>query len=98
CWRRTRASSRPPSSRLASGTAQATGQWIEVDLGHGQRIREVVLDAAPSSYGWPNDVAPSGDYPRGYRLSVSTDGQHWSIVRDGNGAGGLTTLNVPHHP
>jgi glucosylceramidase len=56
------------------------------------------FDAGPSSYGWPNDVAPSADYPRGYRLSVSTDGTHWTVVRDSAGTGQLTTLKVPHDP
>ncbi len=86
------------STPWTSGTAQAPGQWVQVDLGHAQRIRQVVLDAGPSSYGWPNDVAPSADYPRGYRLSVSTDGTHWTVVRDGAGSGQLTTLKVPHNP
>jgi glucosylceramidase len=86
------------STPWTSGTAQAPGQWVQVDLGREQRIRQVVLDAGPSSYGWPNDVAPSGDYPRGYRLSVSTDGTHWTVVRDGAGTGQLTTLKVPHNP
>ena len=86
------------STPWTSGTAQAIGQWVQVDLGQPRRIRQVVLDAGPSAYGWPNDVAPSMDYPRGYRLSVSTDGTHWTVVRHGTGTGQLTTLTVPHHP
>ena len=86
------------STRWTSGTSQATGQWVQVDLGHARRVRQVVLDAGPSSYGWPNDVAPSMDYPRGYRLSVSTDGTHWTVVRDGAGTGQLTTLKLPRNP
>ena len=81
-----------------SGTAQAPGQWVQVDLGHPQRVRQVVLDAGPSTYGWPNEVQPSTDYPRGYRLAVSTDGSHWTDVRDGVGTGQLTTLKTPHNP
>jgi glucosylceramidase len=84
------------STPWTSGTAQARGQWVQVDLGRADRIREVVLDAGPATYGWPNEVAPSGDYPRGYRVSVSTDGTHWAVVRDGVGTGQLTTLKVPH--
>jgi glucosylceramidase len=86
------------STPWASGTAQAPGQYVQVDLGHAQRIRRVVLDAGPSAYGWPNDVTPSADYPRAYRLSVSADGTHWTVVRDGSGGGQLTTLKVPHDP
>jgi glucosylceramidase len=81
-----------------SGTAQAPGQWVQVDLGHPQRVRRVVLDAGPATYGYPNDVQPSTDYPRGYRLSVSSDGSHWTDVRNGVGTGQLTTLKTPHNP
>ncbi|MBO0844628.1 MAG: discoidin domain-containing protein [Nocardioides sp.] len=86
------------STPWTSGTAQAPGQWVQVDLGHLQRVRQVVLDAGPAAYGYPNDVLPSTDYPRGYRLSVSSDGSHWTVVRDGVGTGQLTTLKVPHNP
>jgi glucosylceramidase len=81
-----------------SGTAQARGQWVQVDLGYPQRVRQVVLDAGPATYGYPNDVQPSTDYPRAYRLSVSSDGSHWTDVRDGVGTGQLTTLKTPHNP
>ncbi len=39
------------STPWTSGTAQAPGQWLQVDLGHLQRVRRVVLDAGPATYG-----------------------------------------------
>ena len=86
------------STAWTSGTAQAPGQWLQVDLGHAQRIRQVVLDAGPSTYGWPNQVTPSADYPRGVRVEVSTDGRTWTGARDVTGTGQLTVLTTPHNP
>ena len=37
-------------------------------------------------------------YPRAYRLQVSADGTHWTVVRDGAGTGQLTVLKTPHNP
>src|SRR6478735_2761696 len=86
------------STAWTSGTAQAPGQWLQVDLGHAQRIRKVVLDAGPSTYGWPNPVTPSADYPRGVRVEVSTDSQRWTGAREITGTGQLTVLTTPHNP
>ena len=86
------------STAWTSGTAQAPGQWLQVDLSHAQRIRQVVLDAGPSTYGWPNQVTPSADYPRGVRVEVSTDGRTWTGARDVTGTGQLTVLTTPHNP
>lgn len=84
------------STAWTSGTAQAPGQWLQVDLGHAQRVRRVVLDAGPSTYGWPNDVTPSADYPRGVRVEVSADGRTWTGARNVTGTGQLTVLTTPH--
>lgn len=86
------------STAWTSGTAQAPGQWLRVDLGRAQRIRQVVLDAGPLTYGWPNQVTPSADYPRGVRVEVSTDGRTWTGARDVTGTGQLTVLTTPHNP
>jgi hypothetical protein len=41
----------------------------------------------------------TGDYPRGYALYVSRDGQTWGDpVATGTGSGQLTTIQVPHRP
>jgi glucosylceramidase len=86
------------STAWTSGTAQAPGQWLQLDLGRAQRIRQVVLDAGPLTYGWPNEVLPSADYPRGVRVQVSTDGRIWTGTRDVVGRGQLTVLTAPHNP
>lgn len=53
-------------TRWTSGKQQAAGQWFQVDLGSVQPVKQIDLDAN------------SGDYPRGYQVQVSQDGQTWS--------------------
>jgi endo-1,3(4)-beta-glucanase len=53
-------------TRWTSGKPQAAGQWFQVDLGSVQTFKQIDLDAN------------SGDYPRGYQVQVSQDGQTWS--------------------
>jgi glucosylceramidase len=74
------------STRWASGTAQAPGQFVQVDLGAHKAMSRVVLDAGTSS----------GDYPRGYALHLSDDGVNWGDpVVSGSGSGQLTVIDLP---
>ena len=73
------------STRYSSGSSQAPGQYLQVDLGRAQRLRQVVFDTGAST----------GDYARGYAVTVSRDGVHWTTaVADGVGAGQLTTVDL----
>jgi glucosylceramidase len=72
------------STRYSTGTGQAPGQYLQVDFGRLQRVREVVLDTGVSL----------GDYPRGYAVTVSRDGVHWSAAGSGAGAGQFTRLDL----
>ncbi len=47
---------------------QAPGMWLQIDLGTVQRVRQLVLEG------------PKGEEARGYRISLSADGQSWSEV------------------
>jgi glucosylceramidase len=74
-------------TRWTTGTGQAPGQSLQVDLGGVRRLGSVVLDSG----------AGTGDYPRGYTAATSTDGTHWTTVAadaagTGTGTGQLTTL------
>jgi glucosylceramidase len=70
-------------TRWTTGTGQAPGQSLQVDLGGVRRLGSVVLDSG----------AGTGDYPRGYTAATSTDGTHWTTVAaDAAGTGQLTTL------
>jgi glucosylceramidase len=72
------------STRWSTGTAQAPGQFVQVDLGRPRLVRRVVVDTGASV----------GDFPRGYALSTSLDGRHWTTVATGAGTGQLSTMDV----
>lgn len=65
-----------PATRWSSGRAQRPGDALEVDLGAPVAARWVVLDAG------------GGDWPRGYEVLTSADGEAWDVaVPDRAGAG-----------
>jgi glucosylceramidase len=71
------------STRWSTGTGQRSGQHLQIDLGRRTTVSRLVLDTGASA----------GDYPRGYRVSVSDDGRRWSRpVATGAGSGQLTTI------
>jgi glucosylceramidase len=76
------------ATRWSTGAAQQPGQTLQVDLGRTRTIRRVVLDTG----------ADRGDFPRGYTLATSTDGEHWSDGASGAGSGQLTAIDVPASP
>lgn len=63
------------NTRWTSGTAQAGGEWFQVDLGYGQDVSKVIFDAGPAS---------SGDYPRSYEVLGSSDGANWTKYASAN--------------
>jgi hypothetical protein len=54
-----------PSTRWATGRPQQGNEYLQVDFGGLVKFNQVVLD---------NRSGTAGDYPRGYRISVSNDG------------------------
>jgi glucosylceramidase len=73
------------TTRWTTSAAQQPGQWLQIDLGRSQSVRRVVLDTG----------ANTADFPRGYALSTSADGEHWSEAATGAGHGQLTTIDIP---
>ncbi len=55
-------------TRWTTGAVQQPGQWFQLDFGAPLAVRELQLSARGSD----------GDYPRGYAVRSSTDGEHWS--------------------
>jgi mono/diheme cytochrome c family protein len=55
------------NTRYDSGAYQAPGMWFQIELPQETTINALELDAGASAY----------DYPRGYHVQLSTDGQHW---------------------
>jgi glucosylceramidase len=72
------------STRWSSETAQAPGQYLQLDLGAREHFRRVAIDSGGNL----------GDYARAWRLSASDDGSTWRTVATGTGAGQLTTVDV----
>jgi len=74
------------STRWSTGTLQAKGQYFQIDLGSSQSFSKLVLDTTNS----PND------YPRGYAVYVSNDGQNWgNAIASGSGSSAVTTITFP---
>ncbi|MEA2160557.1 MAG: glucosylceramidase [Solirubrobacteraceae bacterium] len=76
------------STRYSTGTGQQPGQYLQVDLGRLEPIRQIVFDTGSGT----------GDYPRGYRVQASSDGTAWSTVADGSGSGQLTAVPLSGAP
>jgi glucosylceramidase len=76
------------STRWSTGAAQTPGQYLQVDLGRPQPITQLVLDTGAST----------GDYPRGYTVTASTDGTLWTTVVTGASTGQLTTITLSGAP
>ena len=71
-----------PETRYTTGTSQVPGMWFQIELPQETQLAGVQLDCAKS----PND------YPRGYKLEISSDGEHWKSVATGKGSGPLTDI------
>jgi glucosylceramidase len=77
------------STRYSTGTAQAPGQYLQVDFGQAINAKSIVLDTGVST----------GDYPRGYTVTTSTDGVNWiTAVSSAQGTGQFTNVNLNGAP
>ncbi len=75
-----------PESRYTTKTPQKPGMWFQIELPQESTITGLELDSAKS----PND------YPRGYTIELSTDGQTWAKpVATGKGSGPETVVRFP---
>jgi glucosylceramidase len=76
------------STRYSTGTGQAPGQYLQVDLGRAAPLRRIVFDTGVNT----------GDYPRAYTVTVSRDGTTWRPASSGSGSGQLTTVGLSGAP
>jgi mono/diheme cytochrome c family protein len=91
-----------------TGAPQEPGMWFQIDLPEPATIGEIQFNsagfggargrrgrgAAPAStQGAPSPPpAPTGTYPRAYKVEVSMDGATWSVVAEGEGKGAQTSI------
>jgi glucosylceramidase len=77
------------STRHSTGTGQAPGQYLHVDFGRPEPVREIVFDTGVNL----------SDDPRGYTVSVSSDGTSWSTaIATGTGTGQVTVVPLSGAP
>ena len=70
-------------TRYSTGTPQIAGMWLQIELPHEATVLGLELDSAKSP----------GDYPRGYDVTLSTDGTNWGKpVASGKGSGAVTNI------
>ncbi|HET6280610.1 MAG TPA: discoidin domain-containing protein [Polyangia bacterium] len=77
------------TTRYSTGAGQQPGQYLQVDFGRPEQVRKLVFDTGVNL----------GDYPRGYSVTVSSDGTTWSSpVASGAGTGQLTAVTLSGAP
>jgi glucosylceramidase len=77
------------TTRYSTGAGQQPGQYLQVDFGRPERVRKLVFDTGVNL----------GDYPRGYTVTVSSNGSIWSSpVASGAGSGQLTAVRLSGAP
>lgn len=67
------ATDRDTATRWSTNKPQASGQWLQVDFGSLQAVNRIILLTTVS----PND------FPRGWQVDISIDGQVWHPVTSG---------------
>jgi mono/diheme cytochrome c family protein/glucose/arabinose dehydrogenase len=73
-------------TRFDTGTSQRPGMWFQIELPTATRISGIVLDATGSAR----------DYPRGYTVQVSSDGQNWGTpIANGKGHNAFLEIVFP---
>jgi glucose/arabinose dehydrogenase/mono/diheme cytochrome c family protein len=75
-------------TRWDTGASQTPGQWFQIELPDITKVAGMRLDCAKSG----------NDYPRGFKVEVSTDGADWKMVGDGKGSAPITEPVWPATP
>ena len=75
-----------PSTRWDTESVLTGNEWFMVDMLEAQTFNTVILDQGSSG----------GDYPIGYELYTSMDGESWEgPLAKGAGTSSVTTINLP---
>ncbi|MFT5326297.1 MAG: putative heme-binding domain-containing protein [Planctomycetaceae bacterium] len=75
-----------PETRFDTRGDQAPGQWFQFDMGQSHELTSLILDTSGSK----------NDFPRGYEVRFSTDGETFDEPSaSGQGAGIVTSIGLP---
>ncbi len=73
-------------SRYTTGSSQIPGMWVQIELPKISEVTQIILDAGSSTR----------DYPRGYQVIASLDGENWTKpIAQGDGKSALTKITFP---
>lgn len=73
-------------SRWSVGESMKPGMWFSFDMRQSYKLRTIVLDSTRSA----------GDYPRGFEVYVSADGENWGEpILTGDGSTAVTEFVLP---
>jgi mono/diheme cytochrome c family protein len=89
-----------------TGAPQTPGMWFQIELPEPVELVEIQFTSAggfggrgrggrgaAGAAGQPPPLPrPTGTYPRAYNVEVSLDGAAWSLVAEGEGKGGQTSI------
>src|SRR4029453_13671190 len=78
-------------TRWSTNAPQEAGMWFRIELPQPVVLTELQFDSPPAG-GGRSGAPPAATSPRSYRLEVSTDGNSWTEVAQGQGGGRTTTM------
>jgi len=75
-----------PGSRYTTNESMKPGMWFTIDMQKPYQLSSILLDTTNSSR----------DYPRGYSINISDDGENWSEpILTGKANSAMTDLALP---
>jgi aryl-phospho-beta-D-glucosidase BglC (GH1 family) len=75
------------NTRWSSGAIQSNGQWFKVDMGSKRVVNQISIETKSGD---------NMDYPKGYQVKLSIDGDNWVTAAEGDGFG--HKMVIPFEP
>jgi hypothetical protein len=81
-------------ARWSSEAPQQPGMWFSVELPEALIVTELQFES-PITGGGRSGTPAVATSPRAFRVEVSSDGQAWTAVAEGQGGGRTTAISFP---
>ncbi len=75
-------------SRYTTKTNRIPGMWVQIELPEVTALTGLILDAGKSR----------GDFPKGYEVEISSDGEVWQRIAKGKGVSARTVIDFAEQP